>query len=203
MTSAFFVLSLGVDDQEDDMSDTYSYAAMIEFLDYASDHGLMKAPTARSYRVAAGKVQDELTEQEANDVRQIDLDLVFQRFVNRNKVGVAPKTLRVYKRRIATVVEEFVAWRENPTGYRPQIGSRRSRGDEAPKGKAQPLRIPTESKSRDPEPSAPQGAAMLTIPFPLRADFVVSVQVPRDLKAREAERLAAFIKTLAADFVED
>jgi hypothetical protein len=40
---------------------------------------------------------------------------------------------------------------------------------------------------------------MLTVPFPLRPDFLASVQIPRDLRKGEADRLAAFIKTLAMD----
>lgn len=189
------------------MSTDYSYSGLIEFLEYASNHGLMKAPTARSYRVAATKVQDELTEQEARDVRNIDLDLVFQRFVNRNKVEVAQKTLRVYRRRLETAIEEYVAWRADPMGYRPQIGSRRARsGEPTPSSKAAKSSARATESTVATEPAAAPAAnagAMLNIPFPLRPDFVASLQVPRDMTAREAGRLAAFVKTLAMDFDDD
>ena len=39
---------------------------------------------------------------------------------------------------------------------------------------------------------------MLDIPFPLRDDLVLSIRnLPLDLPPREAERLAAFLRTLA------
>jgi hypothetical protein len=189
------------------MDADYSYAGMIEFLGYASNHGLMKAPTARSYRVASERLQGELTEQEANDVRQIDLDLVFQRFVNRNKVQASPKTLKVYKQRVGKSMSEFLAWRADPTHYRPTIGSRKSRADkpstntDAPRdtARASDRAEGTVVHSTQSQPAA----GMLTIPFPLRPDFVVSIQVPRDLKLREADRLAAFVRTLAVNFGEE
>jgi len=191
------------------MSTDFSFEAMLGFLDYAANHGLWKAATAKSYATAASKIEDELTEQEAQDVRSIDLDLVFQRFVNRNKVSVSPSTLRTYKRRVANTIEEFVAWREDPAGYRPKMNSReRSKGDTATtkerSGEEREEGNRTERGTRQSSETSPGPTSnLLTIPFPLRPDFVVSVQVPRDLKTKEADRLAAFIRTLASDFGEE
>lgn len=187
------------------MTTDYSFEGMVAFLDYAADHGLWKATTAKSYATAAAKVQDELTEQEAADVRLIDLDLIFQRFVNRNKVAVSPGTLRTYKRRLGTAIEEFVAWREDPTAYRPKLGTRDRAPSEGPSKPKQQRTERREPTGAEPAPESvpvetPKG--LLTIPFPLRSDFVVSVQVPRDLTSKEATRISAFIKTLAIDFGE-
>lgn len=187
------------------MDQDFSFQALIEFLKYVADHGLWKANTALGYRSAAAKVEGDLTEQEASDVRQIDLDLLFQRYMNRNKVKVSPSTLAAYKRRLGTSIEEFERYRADPLTYRPEMGTSRSR-NESDETKAKPATkrkkaASTASKPADaPMPEEPASSTpMLTIPFPLRPDFLASVQIPRNLKKSEAERLAAFIRTLAMD----
>jgi len=41
--------------------------------------------------------------------------------------------------------------------------------------------------------------ATITYPFPLRPGVLASVDLPADLTTREADRLVAFIKSLAMD----
>ncbi len=43
----------------------------------------------------------------------------------------------------------------------------------------------------------PGGRPALIYPFPLGNGFLAEISVPRDLRKGEAERLCAFIKTLA------
>ena len=40
------------------------------------------------------------------------------------------------------------------------------------------------------------GTRLVTIPYPLRHDFIASVQIPRDMSVWEAKRLAAMVLTL-------
>jgi len=187
------------------MDKQYSYKALMEFLEYVENHGLWKANTAVGYRSAASKVAGDLTEQEADDVRQIDLDLLFQRFMNRNRVKVSPGTLATYKQRLQKAIGEFQRYREDPIGYKPSVGGGRSPSGDGGSRSAKPARKRpvTEPAATTPStaatPSGPSGTQMLNIPFPLRPDFLASVQVPRDLKKTEADRLAAFIKALAVD----
>jgi hypothetical protein len=48
--------------------------------------------------------------------------------------------------------------------------------------------------------SLPEGAThSITYPFPLRAGVVSTLELPADLSAREAERIATFVKSLAVD----
>lgn len=187
------------------MDKDFSFQGLMEFLKYVADHGLWKANTAIGYRSAASKVEASLTEQEAADVRQIDLDLLFQRYMNRNKLQVQPSTLGAYKRRLGTAIEEFARYREDPMNYRPQIGGGRSRPEGGEVGSKQPQRRkrPEQPAAKVEPPMRPAEASastpLLTIPFPLRPDFLASVQIPRDLRRTEAERLAAFIRTLAME----
>ena len=192
------------------MESDYSFEALTEFLKYVADHGLWKANTAVGYRTAASKIEGDLTEQEAADVREIELDLVFQRYVNRNKLKVSPSTLSTYKRRLRKAIDEFVRYRNDPMNYRPQLTSAGRQGSATEAGspgggrageRAPKTRRATETVA---QPSGPPSSStpMLTVPFPLRHDFLASVQIPRDLRKGEAERLAAFINTLAMDEAE-
>jgi hypothetical protein len=186
------------------MAANYSFKEFLGFLEYASNMGLLKANTMIAWRTAASKIADDLTEQEAEDVRAIDLDLLFQRFVNRNKVEVSPSTLMTYKQRLGKAIGEFVRWRDDPTSYKPTAGPagpRKRPEKQEPKARtrregnaeAGPDDGPPEKFTNEP------ATKTLTLPFPLRSDFLATVQIPRDLKRVEAERLAAFIKTLAVD----
>ncbi|CAN5317710.1 hypothetical protein BH23GEM4_BH23GEM4_21890 [soil metagenome] len=186
----------------------FSFRALIDFLDYAGDHGLINHGTTVSYRVAASKIEDDLTDQEASDVRQIEVPIVFQRFVNKNRVKVSPDTLRTYQRRLETAIGEFVEWRKDPTAYKPKgrSGVKRAAKNgkaEEPKASRPRRRAETEQPVRLSETDTPPNRLILTIPFPLRPDFLASIQIPRDLKSSEAERLATFIRTLAVDVSSD
>lgn len=187
------------------MDKDFSFKALMDFLQYVEDHGLWKSNTAIGYRAAASKVEGDLTEQEASDVRQIDLDLLFQRFMNRNRVKVSPRTLATYRQRLQRAISEFERYLEDPIDYRSAVGGGRSSAG----GGGSKAKRTTRKKSSEERvgPATGEvatraggaGAQVLNIPFPLRSDFLASVQIPRDLKKVEAERLAAFIKTLALD----
>jgi len=183
------------------MAKDYSLEGLREFLDYVGNHGLIKSTTASGYRVAVGKIEDDLLPEEASDVRQIDVPAVFTRYANKNKLKVSPSTLKVYQGRVESAIKEFVLWRDDPTGYKPKVGRRTSSSTKKKKPTG------TSEANGKPEPEAEEipateepGRKILTLPFPLRGDFLASVQIPRDLTALEAERLAAFVRTLALDF---
>jgi hypothetical protein len=183
----------------------YSFEAMLEFMEYAGDKGLIKLATTRAYRSAGAKVSEDLTEQEAADVRQIDPDVVFQRYVNRNKVQVKPKTLGEYKQRMTRMVREFVHWREDPTAYKPR-GASSTSGSKPARSSKSVAKGKRGVQSTEPESAAPEVRSepvtmlALNLPYPLRPDFLATVQVPRDMTSAEAARLAAFVRTLATDF---
>ena len=44
----------------------------------------------------------------------------------------------------------------------------------------------------------PQGVCWLRHTYPLRPDFVATLELPRDLTTAEAERIAAMLRTLPA-----
>ncbi len=51
--------------------------------------------------------------------------------------------------------------------------------------------------------TTPEGVRWLRHDFPLRPDFVVTIELPYNMSSREAQRLAAFILALAPEGTAD
>lgn len=55
------------------------------------------------------------------------------------------------------------------------------------------------SSKRKPAPSEPYtGVTNLVFPFPLRPKYLAQICIPRDMTKEEAERLCAFVRSLAS-----
>jgi hypothetical protein len=190
-----------------DNTGQYSFEAYEKFLDFVDEKGLMGRATAQGLKVAASKVKEHLSEAELEDVREIDSDAAFQRLMNKGGT-LKPSTLKEYIRRMDRGVAEFKEWLKGPAEYRPKGTTSRNSGGSA-------KRVPAKRRAEEsPETggadrlAASEGSripgrgqkASITIPFPLRSDFVVHLEVPRDLKLNEAKRLSAFMETLAMDY---
>jgi hypothetical protein len=168
----------------------YSREALARFIDFVVEKGLVNSSTAQGWRVATGKVLEELPAEARADVRRIDVDGVFRAFLNRNPGRLSPVSVGEYRRRVGRAIEEFVKWVENPGGY----GVRSTwpaRAEARPR-----VRSPAPRELRLPEASA----AGIALNYPLRPGFLAQVTVPRDLTVDEARRMGAFLLTLAPDF---
>lgn len=187
------------------MNTDYSVRGLLRFLDLLVEKGLGKANTVMSLKVAVAKVLADLSTEEEADVRRIDVELAVKKLNNRFPNQLAPRTLAEYQRRTTVAVREFVAYLEDPSGYR-GIG-RDGRNTKPTAAERRPSRrepVAADTTVREAVASPPPaGGTGLSLAFPLRPDFLAQVVVPRDLKTDEAKRLAAFIATLAADYKVD
>ena len=184
----------------------YSRAALARFIEFVVDKNLVHPATAQGWRVATSKVLEELPEDAAGDVRQLDVEGIFRTFLHRNPGRLSPASVGEYRRRVGRAIEEFVRWVEDPGAYgfrgAPRTPRRDGRPRPAPNGASSspatshgspvaPLASPS------PAPAIPDGIALH---YPLRADTLAQVIVPRDLTVEEARRMGAFLLTLAVDF---
>src|SRR5262245_41439376 len=62
----------------------YSRAALARFIEFVVAKGLVNPSTAQGWRVATGKVLEELTAEELADVRRIDAEATFRAFLHRH-----------------------------------------------------------------------------------------------------------------------
>jgi hypothetical protein len=192
----------------------YSRPALARFIDYVVDKNLVHPATAQGWRVATSKVLEELPAEAEADVRQLDVEGTFRRFLNRYPGRLSPASVGEYRRRVGRAIEEFVRWVEDPGGYAFKGAPRTARAD----GRRRPDSSPP-SGGVDPSPAggsgsgrrlaasgsqaAPRPPALgdgIALQYPLRPDLLAQVVVPRDLTVEEARRMGAFLVTLAVDF---
>lgn len=187
----------------------YTGGGLIAFLDAAIAKGWLNVSTAKALRTASTKVLEIEAGWTDIDLRSVEIDAMFQRFQNlrRNEYGDA--SLRVYRTRFGQAVKMYVARLDgdaNWQSYGPATkgtGVGRSNGDSAAKPKkAVAKRI--ESAPQRPMDAAPEahrleGASLMRFPFPIRDDLDAVLSLPRDLTKGEAQRLAAFLSSLARE----
>jgi hypothetical protein len=184
----------------------YSRAALARFIEFVVDKNLVHPATAQGWRVATSKVLEGVPEDASADVRQLDVEAVFRAFLNRNPGRLSPASVGEYRRRVGRAIEEFVRWVEDPGAYgfrgAPRAprreGRSRAGANGPPAGAATSPDISAAPHTMtSPSSAGPDGIALH---YPLRADTLAQVVVPRDLTVEEARRMGAFLLTLAVDF---
>lgn len=180
------------------MAGPRSRTELLKFLDYVGSKGLMSPATAESRKASVNKVLGILSDEEADDVAILDLEEVVRRFANLHGQGYTQDSLRTYKSRTKSSIEDFLRYVENPLGFK--VGSHiRER-------KPKPSNGQTTSARREPDVTSPAApprgtpptAASSILPIPIRADLVVHVQgLPYDLTEAEAKKIANVIQAMA------
>jgi hypothetical protein len=179
------------------MDKNYSLEELNKFLDWAQDKGVLKPETAKSRKVAANKILNKLSADEASDLRKIDLDREVDRFANRQGSDYLPASLQVYKSRLKSAVAEFIAYVDNPMGYK---AGKSSKVTPINKSKSKPIeRAPTPPDPLKVEPAHPRAhEESLAFPIPIRPGVIVKLtNIPVDLTKEEAEKIAQVVKALA------
>jgi hypothetical protein len=174
----------------------YSRNALARFIDYVVEKNLVNPSTAQGWRVATTKVLEELSPENREDVRRIDVDATFKQFLNRNPGRLSPASTGEYRRRVGRAIEEFVSWMENPAGYGSRTAAWTAKSDRGPRPRA-PV-APRSEVLPASDPAEAVGGVALS--FPVRPGFLAQVVVPTDLTVEEARRMGAFLLTLAPDF---
>lgn len=184
------------------MGPDYSRAGLARFIEFVVEKGLVHPATAQGWRVSTSKVLEELSPEQAEDVRRIDVEATFKSFLNRNPGRLSPASVGEYRRRVGRAIEEFVRWVEDPGAYsfRPAARARVE-----PRPRSEPPGLERSARARASGSAAASAMAMgiptgISLDYPLRPDLLAQVVVPRDLTVEEARRMGAFLVTLAVDF---
>ena len=166
--------------------------ALVDHWSWAAEKGVMNKNTAGGIRAAAAQVLSVLENWETVDVKTLDVEDALVRFQNLKKKDFKPAVLETYKRRFRQAVSSYLAYLEDPGGWKPRTLDRpvADRDDDGAR-----TTIPASRASR---PEAPQ-TGIVEYPFPLREGQMVRLYLPRDLKLTEVKRLTAFMATLAVD----
>lgn len=172
-----------------------SRSAVLGFMDYLGNKGLMNRTTAAARKAAVNNVLGILDDDEAADVSKIDLDTVMGRFTNLKASGYTPRSLSTYKARAKAAIDDFLRYQKDPLNFKPGVQN-------APRRSERPSTAQTADAVRSELPvkatvEAPP-AAVSILPIPLRPDLTVKIQgLPFDLTPSEANKIAAVVKALA------
>jgi hypothetical protein len=174
--------------------------AVIAFLDYTGEKGLVNPGTAKAMKVAVREVleQAEGPGWQSTDVRGLDAEDVLQRFNNKTAGRFTPKSLQAYQGRFRKALSMYSQYVKDPGGWRPVKQPRLSSQSRRRMNGSRP------EEQSSPQHSSPvdENPDMMTYPFPLRRDGNVvfaRLILPHDLTPREAERIGDHIRTLAVD----
>jgi hypothetical protein len=175
-----------------------SRTALLEFLDYLANKGLMNRTTAAARKAAANNVLGILDESEAADLSKLDLDAAMARFHHLHGSRYTPETLNVYKSRTKSAIDDFLRYQRDPLNFKPgiQLGLRRVERPKPATAKDDAARSETGQANAIEAPPA----AVNILPIPIRPDLTVKIQgLPFDLTMSEANKIANVIKAMASE----
>jgi len=175
-------------------------AGLIQFLGWMKEKGLMKAATAAAWRSAAqGVLEIDGEGWSEIDLRTLNVDDQFQRFAHLRGPKYTPASLNTYGQRFRDAVARYLEYLANPTGFRPPT-SRSARPAGKAKGRsAAPTDTSPGTGESVPVIERPVAGArdLITYPFPLQSGDLAYVQLPVRVLPADAERLCAFIRSIA------
>lgn len=200
--------------------ENFSKAGMLSFAEMMTSKGWINANTGGGYKAALKKVLADVPDD--TDVRSIDARTQVLRYNNLNPGELSPASLKQYEKRVAAMIGYYMSWKSDPTNFKPPQRELGEKGDKPAKslkpanGKPNAVlqkfpasaganvAIPVENERQihaDGGTYTVNGTAMktpsLTMPFPLRDDYLSSITIPRDMTKDEADRLCTFIQALA------
>lgn len=188
---------------------TATGAGLVAFLDYAIQKGYLKTSTGQAMKTAVKEVlsaTEGAEGWETVDLTSLDEDDVLRRFETLRAMKFASGSLSTYKGRYSRAASMFEEFRASPATWSPSVKQRaRAKGNVAPTVASPGLPKTEVGAPATPEPApapAPHpghGSAIITYPFPLRQGVLASLELPPDLTRREAQRLVAFIESLAIE----
>lgn len=167
--------------------------ALVEHWNWAAEKGVMNKNTAAGLRTACTQVLSALDDGESVDIKSLDVEGAFVRFQNLKKKDFKPAVLETYKRRFRQAVTSYLAYLDDPAGWKPRTLDRPAAAEKS-NGGDRPIDTGRPTKHEMPQ------AGLVEYPFPLREGQIARLILPRDLKMSEVKRLSAFMATLAVDF---
>jgi hypothetical protein len=178
------------------MSDEqYRSSSLVEFLRQAPEQGLLNSAVAKSRFAAVERVFAELSAEERRDIRLIDVESVCARLHKIEGSSIRPEVVDLYRSRVQAALTDYLAWVVDPKGFS-------SIGGEAIRGRK---RTALSDRERSAEEGALEEIKLATtghrddmVSVPLRENLTVHIaNLPLDLSAQEAKRIAGVIEALA------
>lgn len=174
---------------------------VIKFLECAGRKHILNDRAVNCRLTACNNLFSVLNEEEDNlDYIIRNLDVLVNRFRNRNQ-NVRSSTLKVYKSRAKSSIEDFQCWSADPFAWERKV-TEKARTQTRLERKPKKIPAPAATESALPatvevEVAAPSTSGeqkSIQVSFPIRKDFIVEMKLPASgITAVEWRRLGLFL----------
>ena len=180
---------------------------LMAFLDWSSRKGELSPNTAASYKTAVTQVFEiDGDTWGSTAIRELDVARQLDRFARLRASKYNPTSLQTYGNRFKAAIANYTKYLENPVEFRaPGSKVSRTKGPDKPVKKAKQTGRSTGGPETGSAPDKVAGLSsdLVQYPFPLRSGVLIYLSLPRDLRRSEAQRIAAFVASLAIDPVPE
>lgn len=195
--------------------DNYSKGGMVSFAEMITTKGWINSNTGGGHKAALNKILGDL--EDDTDVREIDVKTQVVRYSNLHPGELSPSSLKQYEKRVRAMIGYYTAWKKDPTNFKPPAREPSDKADKpakaskatkpATKTVSQQLSVISNLNGEEKVGNAVgkvtgtlnggTQVASLSMPFPMRDDYLAQITIPRDMTKDEAARLCTFIQALA------
>ena len=180
------------------MTDSFSRTEFLKFHDFLAQKGLMNRATVIARKAASNKLLSILDEEEANNLENLDVDSLVQRYHYLNQGKIKPESLKVYRSRLISSLSEFKRYTADPVNYKPNVTPKLKRAGLKSNNNNQTNIPPEQNKDDLTKNGDEKQHKAITFPIPIRQDTIVKIlDLPHDLTKLEAEKISNVIKALA------
>jgi hypothetical protein len=174
---------------------------LIDFLSWAIDNNYMNAATGGGIRTGVKKVLEAEPDLDTIDIRHADVPDILHRFHIRARGTMKDRSLDVYESRFRGAIEMYIKWLDKDKDWMPTSTRARKATTTGGAVKSQVQATNTTAVDVDEHTglSGPSTPGVITYPFPIRVGLQGRITLPENLTRREADRISAFIKTLAME----
>ncbi len=168
---------------------------LVAFCDYLIEKGYAASGAVTPWKSAAKQVFEAVEGPTYGefDVRGLNLDDYLMRWETMQRGKYKAESIQSYASRLRRAHEAYLAYLES--GTTPQLGRRTTRRREA--AAQAPATAEMRANGYGGGGNAPATVAdLVDYPFPLQSGQLAYVRLPRQLYRGDAERLAAFVRTL-------
>lgn len=187
------------------MLESSDLTAFLAFLDKIKEKGEINPTTAQARKTACEAAIKMVGDEDPRTVEWVrdHLDDLMRRLMNKNS-RLTSRSAQTYKSRIIGAISDFLAYQQDPVGWRPKSSKRGPQVDA--RKSADPKFTAKRNGAHEERPGSrsfdqSEASDFTTYRFPLRPGHTIEIRnVPNDLKIEEVWRFACFVATLAQDF---
>jgi len=164
--------------------------------DTVTDQGFMNSNTAGSRKIAVSRLA-EVLEPDNRTCEYVlnNLDIVKHRFQNLND-KMTGATVDVYAKRAVLAINDYLSWKKDRLAWEKGAANKGTKSNDGEK-KAKPAKV---EKQVETAPAAVVNSNTRLVAVPIRADFDVSMVIPKDITINEVRKIAYVLAGMVANY---